>query len=67
MEYLKSKFPCPTVNVTEKGKYKKEYFYLDTMRNFFQRSHSMKWGSVSFITKSPTTSKEIYQSACELL
>lgn len=57
MEYLKAKYPCPTVNVTEKGKYKKEYFYLDTLNKYFQRPYCMKWGSVGFVQKSPSTSK----------
>lgn len=35
MEYLNAKLPCPTVNVTEKGKFKKQYFYLDTLGIFF--------------------------------
>lgn len=57
MEYLKAKYPCPTVNVTEKGKFKKDYYYLDTLNTFFKKSYCMKWGSIGFIQKSPTANK----------
>ena len=58
MEYLKAKLPCPTVNVTEKGKFKKEYYYLDTLGKFFSKTpFTMKSGSATFIHKYPAANK----------
>jgi hypothetical protein len=33
---MKAKHPCPAINVTEPGKYKRTYFYLDTMHKFLR-------------------------------
>jgi len=29
---MKAKYPCPTINVTEPGKYTRKYYYLDTLQ-----------------------------------
>ena len=55
---MKSKFPCPTINVTEPGKYKRKYYYLDTISRFLpEGSLNIKWGSVIFSDKYPNTHK----------
>ena len=58
MEFLKSRYPCPTINVTEKVGYKKDFFYLDTLYKFMGKSEvNMKWGSVCFSHKYPSMHK----------
>ncbi len=58
---MKSKFPCPTINVTEPGKYKRKYYYLDTINRFLpEGSLNIKWGSVIFSDKYPSTHKELH-------
>jgi hypothetical protein len=57
MEYLNSKSPCPTVNVTEKGKFKKTYYYLDNIKDFLKQSHNIRSNCLGFQHKSPTTNK----------
>jgi hypothetical protein len=46
---MKAKLPCPTINVTEPGKYKRDYYYLDTLNQFLQEGavHN-RWGAVIF-------------------
>ena len=57
MEFLKSKYPCPTVNVTEKVSFKKDYFYLNSLHDFIRRDFNMRWGSVCFSHKYPSMHK----------
>ena len=56
-----SKYPCPTINVTEAGKFKKEFFYLDTLNKFLPKDvPNNKWGSAMFSDKYPSTNKELF-------
>ena len=63
MEFLSAKYPCPTINVTDKVKYKKDYIYLDTLSTFVKRDFNMRWGSVCFSHKYPSIHKELYEGA----
>lgn len=60
---MKSKSPCPTINVTEPGKYKRKYYYLDTINSFLpEGSLNVKWGSIIFSDKHPNTHKELHET-----
>lgn len=55
---MKARFPCPVINVTEPGKYTRDFFYLDTVNTFLQGGTlNLKWGSVVFSEKYPSTYK----------
>jgi hypothetical protein len=55
---MKAKHPCPAINVTEPGRYKRNYFYLDTLHKFLREGtvHA-KWGSIIFSDKYPSSHK----------
>lgn len=67
MEFLKSKHPCPAINVTEPGKYSKEYFYLDNLTKFVSEPISMKWGTICFSHKYPCANRELNECVNVLL
>lgn len=63
MSFLNSKYPCPTINVTEPGKFTRNYYYLDTIQEFLPKGiNSNRWGSVIFSEKYPNTNKELFES-----
>ena len=59
---MSSKRPCPTINVTEPGKFTRKYYYLDTLQTFLPEyvKSSMKWGGCIFDEKYPHTNTELY-------
>lgn len=60
---MRAKWPCPTINVTEPGKYKRKYYYLDTISRFLpEGTLNVKWGSIIFSDKYPSTNKELHET-----
>ena len=64
---MNSKRPCPVVDITEKGKFKKDILYLDTLKNFVSTDISTKWGSIIFTEKYPNTHKELFEVVTGIL
>ena len=59
--FMKSKHPCPTINVTEPGKFTRTFYYLDTLDKFLQKDvMSNRWGSIIFSDKYPNTHRQLY-------
>lgn len=55
---MKSKFPCPTININEPSNFQRTYFYLDTMHKFIKDDEYLKkWGAIIFDKKYPNTHK----------
>jgi hypothetical protein len=53
---MKSKHPCPTINVTEPGKFTRSFYYLNTLDKFLPKNViNSRWGSVIFSEKYPNT------------
>jgi HrpA-like RNA helicase len=66
LEFMKSLQPCPAINVTEPGKFRRDYFYLDTLQEFMP-TLDLRWGSVVFSEKYPSTHKELYGTVCLII
>lgn len=45
-EFMSCKGPCPEICITEKGTFKKDVFYLDTLSNFTKREMHIPWGQL---------------------
>ena len=50
---MNARDPCPTINVTEPGKYRRKYYYLDSLGEFLKDDVTKRWGSVIFSDKYP--------------
>lgn len=56
LDFMKSNRPCPAINVTEAGKFKRDFFYLDSLDKFLvPGTYNLKWGTVIFSEKYPNT------------
>jgi HrpA-like RNA helicase len=60
-EFMRAKHPCPAINVTEPGRYKRSYYYLDSMQKFLREgTANSRWGGVIFSDKYPCAHKELH-------
>jgi hypothetical protein len=68
LDFMRAKRPCPAINVTEAGRYKRSYFYLDTVQKFLREGslHS-RWGSIIFSDKYPSVNKELHETVFLIL
>jgi hypothetical protein len=56
-EFMNSAKPCPSIEITEKGKFKKDIYYLDSLSDFTKRPIEIRWGSMMFNEKVPVVIK----------